>query len=687
MSTSYEKISKNNASSQGKTDSNLSNDSNHLGGVSAEEYATKKYVQDYHDNKEQKQKEYIDEQDTKILEKAKEHANSLVRNQDFSGFAKNTDIEALDTKLSNEISTGLAGQQTYTDNKVQGVVDDVNSNFGNVSAAINNLNTNQKKLFQSVSDGKKKIAGAITDKGVTTSANDTFDTMATNIRNIPNNGSGGNIGTIPEGYVDTRDATADASKILSGYSAYANGKKLIGTYVDSGSGGTGENTDVTELYNTVDPTFEVTNVGVTREYEYDNDKKEYTGRVLLPVETFAISKSGQNIVYETKMYDVGKENNKYITATKDEVEASTFVGRYIETRKLADSGMSITEDSEGKRMKCRYSFEELGLDTEKSIDGMSFGKVGLYETSYISLLCIMQGSTINFYAYDERYSGAMNLTDYANYHWTVSTEDYWATSIPAGTNQSPNMFGCFAINGKYNVILLDISENSSEVNFTVTQMSLDSHSVPLSNQHPTFFSEKDGYLISYSDKRNTNGAYGAIYIIAGINNKNVPYTVRSTNICMTFTGKASQVMIAVSPDENYILVNSTIYRLAFDTTELKPSFTELFRLDIDWINADCPEGYFSNDNKYLYIRYKKYVYRYQLDFENNTATKDNEWGISEGYSSRGNFVFDLNGLLHFTSGSITDLGRLYQKGTEKKLIGVIYKGNKFYLPGESEVTE
>ena len=52
MSTSYEKISKNNASSQGKTDSNLSNDSNHLGGISADEYATKEYVQKYHDNKE-----------------------------------------------------------------------------------------------------------------------------------------------------------------------------------------------------------------------------------------------------------------------------------------------------------------------------------------------------------------------------------------------------------------------------------------------------------------------------------------------------------------------------------------------------------------------------------------------------------------------------------------------------------
>ena len=338
MSTSYEKISKNNTSSQGKTDSNLSNDSNHLGGVSAEDYATKKYVRDYHTNKEQKQKEYIDEQDAKILEKAKEHANSLVRNQDFSGFAKNADIKALNTKLSNEISTGLAGQQTYTNNKVQGVVNDVNNNFKSVNAAINNLNTSQKELFQSVSDGKKKIAGAITDKGVTSSANDTFDTMATNIRNIPNSGSG----EIPEGYVNTSDATAQDTDILSGKTAYVNGKKVYGKFTYTGDNSKGEYNpsapypttgEVEIVYAPKENVVQVNRIGINKYSIFDisND-----GRILIgyneeekTIET--IARYGDSFVgYECNkntFADLGIEENENYTLS-DIKFSSMFEGGY-----------------------------------------------------------------------------------------------------------------------------------------------------------------------------------------------------------------------------------------------------------------------------------------------------------------------------------------------------------------------
>ena len=40
------------------------------------------------------------------------------------------------------------------------------------------------EVFQSVSDGKSKVAAAITDKGVNTAADATFDIMAENIKNI-----------------------------------------------------------------------------------------------------------------------------------------------------------------------------------------------------------------------------------------------------------------------------------------------------------------------------------------------------------------------------------------------------------------------------------------------------------------------------------------------------------------------
>ena len=42
-------------------------------------------------------------------------------------------------------------------------------------------------LKKSVSDGKKKVADAITEQGVSTAADATFDTFATNIREIGTN--------------------------------------------------------------------------------------------------------------------------------------------------------------------------------------------------------------------------------------------------------------------------------------------------------------------------------------------------------------------------------------------------------------------------------------------------------------------------------------------------------------------
>ena len=273
MTNSFEEISKSIAGQNGKTDANLANDSNHLGGISAEEYATKAWVQAYHGDLESKLRQYINQQDNAVLNEAKEYANSLVRNQDFSDFAEISDLQALNKNLTDKINVDIAAQKQYIDSKTSAIVSDVNSNFKDVDGAItklnnglnnsvssltnlingvddrvdgvntqiSNINNNINELFQSVSDGKEEIAEAITDKGITTSATASFETMANNIRKIETSSEPiepvdpGEIIVIPEGYMDTSDATATPDKILQGYTAYANGNKLHGTYVPSES--------------------------------------------------------------------------------------------------------------------------------------------------------------------------------------------------------------------------------------------------------------------------------------------------------------------------------------------------------------------------------------------------------------------------------------------------------------------
>lgn len=108
---------------------------------------------------------------------------------------------------------------------VQASAEMTSYNNDNTSSIItaDNVQGAIDQLFTSVSNGKSQIASAITDMGVSTSANDSFAQMATNI------------GNIETGY-DTSQVTATAATVRSGYKfVNSSGQLITGTIPSKGA--------------------------------------------------------------------------------------------------------------------------------------------------------------------------------------------------------------------------------------------------------------------------------------------------------------------------------------------------------------------------------------------------------------------------------------------------------------------
>ncbi len=420
MARASEEISKYTSNSGGKTDSNLANDSLHLGGIAADEYATKKYVQEYVERIRLALKEYLDTQDLSMLQQAKAYTDLMINSQDFSNFAKLTDLQALNVNLTNIINTGLTNQQNYTDTQIEAVVSDVNANFDDVGQSITNLNNITQQLFQSVSSGKSKIAGAITDKGVSTSASDTFDTMATNIRNIQTGGGGG--GDYDENFVNTGDATATANDILLGKTAYAKGQKIYGTLIAQPEEGY--------------PTYGTDTSGATAtEADIAYGKTAYArGQLLVGTmenddveEIHGISADNLNYHLLNNMEKDPLTNEKISTIKKGFSKdlkycvRATYLNndsntKYIESYPIGENGLYVCATTNMQEQttykKYRYTFEELGLDNSWRVQSIGFSAGGVHSDPKKCYLYIV----ISYSTTDTETSN--NITHYKLYVYT-----------------------------------------------------------------------------------------------------------------------------------------------------------------------------------------------------------------------------------------------------------------------------
>ncbi len=490
------------AHSSGKPDANLAANALQLGGIDAEDFATKKYVQDFHNNKEQLLKEYIDSQDLAKLQEAKDYVDTMIRNQDFSMFAKVTDLQTLSQTLNAKIEACKTECQQEMNTRINAVVNDVNNNFDDVNGAISQLNSKTNELFTSVSNGKDLVADAITDKGIHTSATDSYSTMAQNIRNIETSGGG----DYDENYVNTSDGNAVENDIALGKIAYAKGQKIIGTHEDlDTSDATAKDYEI-RLGKTAYVNGEkITGTFETREYPTigtDTSNATATPADILAGKTAyargqLITGILQNMDVE-EIYGVDQASNMRVNNfstfnkdpfTEDEISSRSYISytkdgefcvsvtklnnantQYVESYAVTDDGLAINQTTsifgDTVTKKYRYSLSDLGIGNTEIIQDLKISKYGTHTYLYILTKTDSRNDAyIYVYDYETHDEGNIKTEYNTNYKYKIKM-DLGYISLSYSCAQ----IICFNQTDKYIYIIFIDQNVSPDQNYIVIKL-------------------------------------------------------------------------------------------------------------------------------------------------------------------------------------------------------------------------
>lgn len=357
---------------------------------------------------------------------------------------------------------------------------------------------------------------------------------------------------------DTSNATATASDIAYGKTAYARGQLLVGTL---------RNTEVEEYYK-----LDVNG--------YDNETQSIINTD--PVTEDVIS-SRSNLVFSKNLdYCVSVTQLNNVTSTK-----------YIESYAINDNGMYIQESANGSGeitvKKYRYTFEELGIPTGATIEDIQFGAPGLggyddrcllvilYKTSYMpengsgyrykhEIRALTYHLTDNGHigkAYDTE-QNVVDITQVIVDNLSSNSEMNRYSCLLAMPNNNPNIFFIYEqydynTDGHYKLYRCYIMENSN--NCTLTNEELEGAGVV--DITSIIFTKDDQYICGnvHLIKINTSSYITVASYYDGSNNvnlNNIPNTNKFIRIyCNSYYVNAYLYEITVSGNTlNYSLLKT-----------------------------------------------------------------------------------------------------------------------------------